>query len=130
MRRKKIFIFDDDIDFVASVKTILEDAGYQIFSAENTHGALEKIEKAAPDLIIMDVMMEKMSDGFELSRKLKSDDRYKRIPIFMLTSIGDKTGFCFSTNINDKAWLPVDGFSEKPVPPDKLIFNVKRLLSD
>ena len=130
MRRKKIFIFDDDIDFTASVKIVLEDAGYQIFSAENTHGALEKIEDAHPDLIIMDVMMEKMSDGFELSRKIKSDDRYKRIPIFMLTSIGDKTGFCFSTDVNNKAWLPVEDFSEKPVSPEELIIHVKRLLPD
>ena len=129
MHKNKIFIFDDDVDFVESIKTVLENAGYQIFSAQDTQGAFEKIDKVFPDLIIMDVMMEKMSDGFELSRKFKSDDRYKGIPILMLTSIGEKTGFNFSTDVNDKAWLPVDDFTEKPISPEALILKINRLLS-
>lgn len=126
---KKILIIDDDADFIAYTKTVLETGDYSITSASNKGEALDKIGRDAPDLIIMDVMMEKMCDGFDLSRKLKSDDRYKGIPILMVTAVGDKTGFKFFPEIDETGWLPVDDFAEKPLSHDKLISKVKHLLS-
>src|SRR3989338_916116 len=129
MRDKKILIIDDDADFAESIKVILEAKGYRVFSAANRDDGLAKIKELMPDLIIMDVMLEKMSDGFDLSRKLKSDEKYKKIPLLMLTAIGDKTGFKFSDVAGDKAWLPVDDYAEKPLKPEELISRIERLLS-
>ena len=129
MRDKKILVIDDDADFVESIKVILEAKGYRVFSAANKDDGLAKIKEIMPDLIIMDVMLEKMSDGFDLSRKLKSDEKYKKIPLLMLTAIGDKTGFRFSDIAGDKIWLPVDDYAEKPIKPAELISKVERLIS-
>ena len=54
-----------------------------------------------------------VSDGFDLSRKLKSDEKYNKIPLLMLTAIGDKTGFKFSDAAGDRMWIPIDDYAEK-----------------
>ncbi len=128
MSDKKILIIDDDADFVESIKVILEAKGYRVFSAVNIDDGLAQVKELMPDLIIMDVMLEKMSDGFDLSRKLKSDEKYNKIPLLMLTAIGDTTGFKFSDVAGDKAWLPVDDYAEKPLKPAELISRVERLI--
>ena len=97
--------------------------------AANRQSALFRIKEVMPDLIIMDVMLEKMSDGFDLSRELKSDEKYKKIPLLMMTSIGNKTGFRFSEGAGDKVWLPVDDYAEKPLKPEELISRIETLLS-
>ncbi len=128
MGAKKILIIDDDADFVESTKVVLEAKGYKVSSAGNKEEGLEKVKQISPDLILMDVMMEKMSDGFDLSRKLKSEEKYKDIPILMITAIGEKTGFGFSDVAGDKTWLPVDDYVEKPISPEKLIAKLEKLL--
>ncbi len=129
MSSKKIIIIDDDEDIVESTKIVLQAKGYKVFSAANRQSALSQIKEVMPDLIIMDVMLEKMSDGFDLSRELKSDEKYKKIPVLMITSIGDKTGFRFSEGAGDKVWLPVDDYAEKPLKPEELISRIEKLLS-
>ncbi|MDP3789020.1 MAG: response regulator [Candidatus Omnitrophota bacterium] len=129
MNDKKILIIDDDADFVESIKVVLEAKGYRVFSAANIGDGFAQVRELMPDLIIMDVMLEKMSDGFDLSRKLKSDGKYNKIPLLMLTSIGNMTGFKFSDIAGDKTWLPVDDYAEKPLKPKELISRIERLLS-
>ena len=129
MNAKKILIIDDDVDFTESTRVILEAKGYKISSATNREEGFEKVKQISPDLILMDVMMEKMSDGFDLTRKLKSEEKYKHIPVLMLTAIGERTGFGFSDVAGDKTWLPVDDYAEKPIAPEKLIAKVEKLLS-
>lgn len=128
MSAKKILIIDDDVDFVESTRIVLEAKGYKVSSAGNKEEGFEKVKQILPDLIVMDVMMETMSDGFDLSRKLKNDEKYKDIPILMLTAIGEKTGFGFSDVAGDKIWLPVDAYAEKPLTPEKLLARVEKLL--
>ena len=129
MENKKILIIDDDLDFVTATGVLLEANGYKVFSANNKNDGMEKIEQVMPDLIIMDVMMHRMSDGFDLSRELKNDEKYKKIPILMLTAIGEKTGFNFSTVAGDKIWLPVDDYAEKPIKSEELIAKIEKLIS-
>ncbi len=129
MTESKILIIDNDKDFVESAKVILEANDYKVFSAGNKEAGLKEIKQISPDLIIMGVMMEKISDGFDLTRKLKSEEKYKKIPILMITALGKKTGFKFSAAAGDKAWLPVDDYVEKPIKSDELISRVEKLLS-
>jgi len=129
MGSKKILIVDDDADYVMATGVLLEAKGYKVFSAKDRKDGLEKVGSLMPDLIIMDVMMEKMSDGFDLAREIKSDKRYKEIPILMLTAVEEKTGFNFSAIAGDQAWLPVDDYAEKPVKPAELIEKVERLIT-
>ena len=129
MPSAKILMIDDDNDFVAATKVVLKTKGYEVYSAQNKEEGLEQIRQIMPDLIIMDVMMQKMSDGFDLSRKLKNDEKFKDIPILILTSLGDRTGFKFSGESVDKLWLPVDDYAEKPLKPEELLGKVEKLLS-
>lgn len=129
MSRKIILIIDDDTDMAESTKVVLEAKNYKVFTAVDKQSALVQIKEVRPDLIIMDVMLEKMSDGFDLSRELKSDEEYKNIPLLMVTAIGEKTGFRFSEKAGDKVWLPVDDYAEKPLKPEELIFKVEKLLA-
>lgn len=129
MNRKKILIVDDDDDFVESTRVVLESGGYSVSSASTKKEGFELIKSNCPDLIILDVMLEGMSDGFDFSRKIKSDEKYKMIPIFMVTSIGKTTGFKYSVDAGDDAWLPVNDYVEKPLSPENLLQRVKKLLS-
>ena len=128
MESKKILIIDDDPDFVMATTVVLEAKNYKVFSAKDRKDGIEKVGRVLPDLIIMDVMMEKMSDGFELAREIKHDERYKKIPILMLTAVGEKTGFNFSKIAGDEAWLPVDDYAEKPIKPEELIASIEKLI--
>lgn len=129
MENKKILIIDDDLDFVTATGVLLEANGYKVSSAGNKKDGIEKIREVMPDLIIMDVIMQRMSDGFDLSRELKNDEKYKKIPILMLTAIGEKTGFSFSAVAGDKIWLPIDDYAEKPVKSEELIAKIEKLIS-
>lgn len=127
----KILIVDDDPDLVLAVRLCLESAGYQIAEAKNGTLGLEKIKADRPDLIILDVMMDTTTEGFQLALKLRSPDHtseyeaFSRIPILMLTSIHDTTSLRFGP---EEDYLPVDAFVDKPIEPDDLLEKVTALL--
>ncbi len=128
MERQKILVVDDDVDLRDSLKVIFENAGYAMVTAGNRSEGMEKVRQERPDLIILDVVMETWQDGFEMSRELKGDPQLKTTPILMLTSISEKTGVEVKSSAGDPVWLPVDGFLDKPTPPEALLAEVKRLL--
>jgi len=128
MDKRKILMVDDDIDLCDSLRVILENAGYCLQTAANRTEGMEKVRTERPDLIILDVMMETWQDGFEMSRDLKSDPGLKHTPILMLTAIEEQTGIEVKSSAGDPVWLPVDAFLDKPVSPDALLAEVKRLL--
>jgi len=80
-------------------------------------------------LLILDVMMATAEDGFEMARELKNDPQFKKMPILMLTAIKGRTGIDFKSSAGDRDWLPVDSFLDKPVEPQVLLAEIKRLLS-
>ena len=100
MDKGTVLIVDDDEDITASLNAVLEAEGFRICAAITEQEALEKIKTTLPDLIVLDVMLEGMSDGFDLARQLKNQDPYKKIPIIIMTALGEKTGFHFDANID------------------------------
>jgi CheY-like chemotaxis protein len=130
MGQTKILIIDDDPDITEAMKVVLENKGYTVDSAKDGSEGMEKIKVDMPDLIILDVMMNSLREGFLLSRELKKDQKYKHIPILMVTSVKQKTGIDFETAAGDETWLPVDSFLNKPVKPEVLLEKVKSLLHE
>lgn len=128
MANEKILIVDDDDDLVLAMRLPLEAAGFQVFRAANADEGLQKIKEIKPDLIILDVMMDTTTAGFQVSLTLRSPDpkseyaAYSHIPILMLTAIHQTTPLRFGP---DKDYLPVDAFIEKPIEPKKLIEQVR-----
>jgi len=129
MAKAKILIVDDDQDFTGAMKIVLESEQFTVFSASSRAEGMEKIRNDKPDLIILDVMMQTWSDGFEMSRELKQDAGLKDIPILMLTAVKEKSGIDFKSTAGDPDWLPVEEFLNKPVKPHVLLEEVKRILS-
>jgi CheY-like chemotaxis protein len=130
MENAKIMIVDDDPDYINVVKTILESEQYTVVTAGNKTEGMEKIRAEKPDLAILDVMMDAWQDGFEMSRQLKKDPHLRNIPILMLTAVENRTSIDFKSTAPDPVWLPVDSYMDKPVKPDVLLTEVKKLLSN
>ena len=124
----RVLIVDDDPDITEAMKVVLENKGYQVTSAGNSTIATELLEKEIPDLIILDVMMTTPQEGFGFSRWLHQEERYKNIPVLMLSGVKDQTGIDFKSTAGDESWLPVTAFLDKPVKPDVLVEQVASLI--
>lgn len=131
MANEKILIIDDDPDLVEVVRLTLVASGFQVFSAADGAEGLGKVKEIEPDLIILDVMMDYTTEGFQVSLELRSPDPaseyadYRDIPILMLTAIHSTTPLRFAP---EEDYLPVDGFVEKPLEPGDLVKKVEELL--
>jgi DNA-binding response OmpR family regulator len=129
MAKEKIIVVDDDQDIRDSLQAILEGRDFIVSTAADKEEGMTKIKAEKPDLAILDVMMTTWEDGFEMARELKKDAELKDMPVLMLTGIKNKTGIDFKSTAGDPTWCPVDAFLEKPVQPDVLLAEVKKLLS-
>ena len=127
----KILIIDDDPDIVLAVRLCLQGAGHEVFDASNSEKGMRLLDEIRPDLIVLDVMMDTATEGFQTALQLRSPDPasplgvYKHIPILMLTALHTTTDLRFGP---DEDYLPVDAFIDKPIEPDKLVETVNRLL--
>ena len=81
----KILLVEDDLDILKTTQYVLEKKGYQCITAVEGMEGFQKAKTENPDLIILDLMLPKMN-GFKISRLLKFDEKYKKIPIIMLTA--------------------------------------------
>ena len=130
MERAKVLIVDDDLDFIEISRIHLEEKGYRVRSASNTQEGWDMVEEERPDLIIMDLMMENLDSGMNLSRKIKENPRYSSIPILMLTSISRETGMDFTPRTEeDLKKLNVEDFHVKPIKGKILLEKVEKLLA-
>jgi two-component system alkaline phosphatase synthesis response regulator PhoP len=122
MSSKKILVVDDEVDLVETVRFPLELEGFNVLVSYNGEDALTQARKENPDLIILDLMLPKL-DGYKVCRLLKFDERYKHIPILMLTAktqekdkiLGKETG--------------ADEYITKPFEMDDLMEKVKGYLT-
>jgi len=119
----KILIVDDDPDMVEAGRMVLEREGYEVSSAPNVVDGMRAVEEYAPDLLILDVMMEEPDDGLRMARDLRRKGH--TLPILMLTSVNQALGIHIGA---DPEIVPVDDFQEKPADPVALVQKVRRLL--
>jgi CheY-like chemotaxis protein len=132
MTKGKILIIDDDPDIALATRLYLENAGYAVIEARNSADGLAMVKAEEPDLIVLDVMMETTTEGFQTALTLRSPDKnseyakYRDIPIIMFTSIHETTPVRFGP---DDDYLPVDAFVDKPIDPDTFIVRVEKLLA-
>ena len=121
MTKKKILLVDDEKDLVYAVKMQLEAQDYEVSVAYDGQEALDKARREKPDLIILDVMLPKL-DGYKVSRMLKFDEKYKKIPLIMFTArvqeADEKTGYA----------VGADAYVTKPFDSKALLDQIKGLL--
>jgi len=128
MENAKILIVDDDVDLTKVLGATLETEQYTVVTAADRTEGIEKLKAEKPDLVILDVMMSTWQDGFEMARELKQDPQFSSTPIMMMTALKGKTGMDFKSSAGDQTWCPVDVFLDKPIEPDVLLAEVKKLL--
>ena len=124
MARKNVLLVDDDDVFVSALTAILE-SRYRVRSASNGSEALQKVDEERPDLIVLDVMMDYLTEGFDVARKLRTDPATKSIPLIMLTGVDRMFDYRMET---DESWVPLDRYLEKPVEPKTLLAEVEALI--
>jgi len=133
---KTILVVDDDPDVVDYLRYVLEKRAYAVVTAGDAAEAMSKVETEKPDLIILDIMMPKGTEGFHFTWRLRArpEQEYRRIPIIVLTAIHDTTSLRFYPEARDGEYgpgefLPVEAFLDKPVAEEELLQNVERVLS-
>lgn len=131
----KILVVEDQENIRKLIKINLERAGHTVCEADSKDAGLAMARDEQPDLIVLDVMMPKGTEGFQLVWDLRNnaDAPLKDAPIVMMTGIHDHTELRFYPESEDGTYkagefLPVQAFLEKPVDPDKLIETVNEHL--
>lgn len=131
---KKILIVDDDADLVASLSQVLRSRGYETAAAHSAADGLKTLLAEKPDLVVLDVMMETDTAGFEAADQIRSSrptSRYREfrtVPIVILTAIGQVTHSRFSLDPGDNFLPGVEEFLTKPVDLDELLAKVGALI--
>ena len=123
-REKKILIVDDSNVVLMTQKMILANVGrYTLITASDGEEAVAKATNESPDLLLLDVIMPKMT-GFEVLKKLRSQESTANIPIIMVTTRGEsenmETGY--ASGCND--------YVTKPVDSTELLAKVEALLGE
>ena len=119
--QKKILIVDDETINLDFFDVMLSKLGFIVEKAENGVEALEKIKRFFPDLILLDNIMPRMS-GWEFTRILKKDVRYREIPIVMFSALDD---------VKDKVEgfeLGVDDYITKPFNFSEVLARIRAVL--
>jgi len=116
----QILVVDDIADNSILLQTILEAEGYQVDIAESGFVALNKVETAPPDLILLDVMMPGMN-GFEVTERIRRNSRLPYIPILLVTGYSD-------ISASQGLSLGADGFIHKPIDFDALLARIREIL--
>ena len=123
MTNSKIFIVDDDADFIDLQSTLLEAAGHEVGHETSSLDALARIKSERPDVIVIDIMMPGM-DGLELCKRLRSDDELGEARIIVVSA----KAYEFDRRRATK--FGADGFIVKPIVPATFGAEVERIVED
>ncbi|HEY2031016.1 MAG TPA: response regulator [Myxococcales bacterium] len=121
-KKPLVLVVDDFADNREMYSEYLTYSGYDVIEAKNGKEALEAAQARAPDIIIMDLSLPVM-DGWEATRRLKADDRTRRIPVVALT------GHALAGHSQGAREAGCDSFLAKPCLPDQLVAEIKRMLA-
>ena len=124
MVRPTVLVADDDPVFVQSVAAVLGTRSH-LRTVTNGTDALAAVEDDPPDLIVLDVMMDHMSEGFDVARTLRSNEATALIPIIILTGVDRVYNLRMEV---DESWVPADQYLEKPISPEVLMHKIGELV--
>jgi len=129
--KAKILVIDDDPDFRKVVTIMLKSGSYNVITAQNPQEGKKKLFVEKPDLILLDIMMDSLFDGFSLCHDIKTSKEYEEFrdtPIIFVSAVKDKTGSRFTFNTSEQGLVGPDDYMDKPVQPDDLLARIEKLL--
>ena len=121
MSTSKILVVEDAKAMLILLKYHLQNAGFELYTAENGLEALQVCETVTPDLIISDMMMPIMG-GIEFRNKLQKIARLRNVPFIFLTAKAQVKEEIQEANLKITAYI------RKPFDPDKLLDDVRSIL--
>lgn len=124
---KHILLIDDDPDVQKAVRLILEPEGYRLTCCPTAQTGLEVMRRDPPDLLLLDIMLTSPSEGFHLAYEIRQDEELRRIPIIMVSAIGQRMGIDYARELGTD-YMPAERFLEKPLEAATLRAAVRELL--
>jgi twitching motility two-component system response regulator PilH len=144
---KEVLIVDDSEENVAFMQEILEDLGHSYRVARNGKEGMQALQEKRPDLVLLDVMMPRKS-GVKVFQEMKRDPELAKIPIIIVTGLGEVTGVDIETGKEEAkesydddivrrfgaalrkqlSGLTPDALVEKPIDPPLLAAKIKEFL--
>jgi len=119
--KARILLVDDEPGIRTAVQAYLKDEGFDVTTAIDGEDGLQKATQMMPDVVITDVMMPRC-DGYELLKKLRSDERLGGTPVIFLTAKG------MTLDRTQGYEAGVDDYISKPFNPDELVARVKNVV--
>lgn len=121
--RKKILIVDDEEDIRLYLSTLLGDRGYETVLAKDGEEAWKQVEGNSPDLITLDISMPEKS-GIKFYREMKADDRWKKIPVIIVTGVSEDMRKFLSSRHQVP---PPEGYLAKPINQEEILSLITKL---
>ena len=117
----KILVVDDEPNILLSLEFLMQQAGFEVTTADNGQSALAQADRETPDLVLLDISLPDIS-GFEVLERLREESRFARLPIIMLTAHGREVE-------REKGLaLGADDYITKPFSTQALVEKVTRLV--
>lgn len=120
---KKVLIADDEPSIVVAIEFLLRRSGYEVYVARNGEEALNLVEAAHPDLVLLDVMMPQTS-GFDVCRQIRARPDWQGTKIIMLSAKGR------DTEVGRGLAIGADLYITKPFSTRELMAKIDDLLDD
>jgi DNA-binding response OmpR family regulator len=130
MNAKRILVVDDDRDLVETTRTFLEARGYAVSTAHSGVEARDELARERPDVVLLDIMMDHDTDGFNLAFKLRDEPAAERIPVIIVSGFTKelKTKTHVFEPMMYEEW-PAARFFEKPVKLSVLADAIAEVLT-
>lgn len=122
MSKKKILVVEDEESLLKLESILLTSKGYEVIGVPNGKAALEAIDQQQPDLVLLDIMLPEI-DGFEVCRRIKSNQQTKDIPVIMLTAKKSREDMTRGEKVG------ADWYITKPFKSAMVIETIQRFLA-
>ena len=126
---KRLLMIDDDPDFVAGIKAILDTADFEVDVTYNPKDGLDALHARHYDLLLLDIMMGRGAEGVMIARKLRKDPKLREMPVLIMTGMREQIAFLFPGEPIHPRFVEVDELVEKPVEPKLLLEKVNSLIA-
>jgi CheY-like chemotaxis protein len=118
--QKRVLVIDDDADVRYLCETILRNAGYAVSTADSGETGLAMAESEPPDLVLLDIIMERIDTGYSVADKLA-----RQMPVILFSSMINESDLVF-----DSSALPVRAILTKPLNSRRLLDTIGQILGD
>lgn len=128
----KIFVIDDDPDFRKVISMMLDAKSYNVVTANNPREAKERLLKEKPDLILLDIMMDSIFDGYSLCNEIKTSEEFRELnetPVIFISAVKERAGSRVTFDTSEHGLVGPDDYIDKPVQPEDLYLRIEKLLT-